>query len=177
MRRFIGVLVAVAACGTKSSSDGTPAPPASASVATATASTLVPHPPASAEASATTWAGTYKSTGASLYVPTQKPFDLVKWRGDDAGGGVGDGTLELSVDATGHVSGTGAGALGAVVVVGMYADGELTASVARKDPSDGGFTGTAVGKNEGGKIEGVIHLSLPNATSLRTATFTLAKRL
>jgi hypothetical protein len=174
-------LVALVACNDKSSGDA-PAPSASVPVvsASASASTVAsaPSPSASAPstASASSWTGSYKSAGASLYVPTQKPFDVVKWRGDDAGGGVGDGTLDLAVDATGQVSGTGTGALGAVLVSGMYADGELTASLARKDPSDGGFTGTAVGKLAGDKIEGTIHLSLPNATSLRTATFTLSKK-
>ncbi len=166
-------------CDNKSSGDA----PASVRVgscgasASGVASTPAPSASAPSTAAAASWSGTYKSAGASLYVPTQKPFDIVKWRGDDAGGGVGDGTLDLAVDATGQVSGTGAGALGTVLVSGMYADGELTATLARKDPSDGGFTGTAVGKLAGDKIEGTIHLSLPNATSLRTATFALSKKL
>jgi hypothetical protein len=172
-------LFALVACDDKSSGSA-PAPSASVPVASASASATASAPAPSASAPSTTaasaWTGTYKSAGASLYVPTQKPFDIVKWRGDDAGGGVGDGSLDLTVDATGQVSGTGTGALGAVLVSGMYADGELTASLARKDPADGGFTGTAVGKLAGDKIEGTIHLSLPNATSLRTATFTLSKK-
>jgi hypothetical protein len=174
-------LLALVACDKKSSGDA-PAPSASAAVALASAapSVIASAPTSSASAPSTTaassWTGSYKSAGASLYVPTQKPFDIVKWRGDDAGGGVGDGTLELSVDSTGQISGTGSGALGPVVVSGMYGDGELTATLARKDPSDGGFTGTAVGKLAGDTIEGTIHLSLPNANSLRTATFTLSKK-
>ena len=171
-------LLAVVGCNGKSSGDAPAASSPAASVAVASASatpSAAPSASAASNAAGSTWSGTYKSTGASLYVPTQKPFDVVKWRGDDAGGGLGDGSLDLTVDATGQVSGTGAGALGAVLVSGMYADGELTASLARKDPTDGGFTGTAVGKLAGDKIEGTIHLSLPNATSLRTATFTLSK--
>jgi len=174
-------LLALVACNDKSSGNA-PAPSASAAAAsasaTASATASAPAASASAPASATaasSWSGSYKSAGASLYVPTQKPFDAVKWRGDDAGGGVGDGSLELAIDSSGRVSGTSSGALGAVVVSGMYADGELTATLARKDPTDGGFTGTAVGKLAGDKIEGTIHLSLPNATALRTATFTLSK--
>jgi hypothetical protein len=180
MRRSLAsfALLAVVACNGKSSGDAPAASAPAASVAVASPSSApsaAPSASAASNAATSTWSGTYKSAGASLYVPTQKPFDVVKWRGDDAGGGLGDGSLDLTVDATGQVSGTGAGALGAVIVSGMYADGELTASLARKDPTDGGFTGTAVGRLAGDKIEGTIHLSLPNATSLRTATFTLAK--
>jgi hypothetical protein len=53
-------------------------------------------------------------------------------------------------------------------------DGDtLTASILRKNPSDGGLTGTAVGKVSREQIVGTMRLSLADARVIREAKFTL----
>ncbi len=108
-------------------------------------------------------------------VPNAKEWDGVKFRGDDAGMGVGDGAMTLVLDAaTGRVSGTIEGTAGPAVLYGSFGDGRLAVTIARKDATDEGLTGTGVGLVTADKIEGSMRLAESNARVVRTATFTLA---
>jgi hypothetical protein len=177
---WMGVLLgSMAACDARSG--GAPAGSASApAVAPASAAASASSAPqatataSSAPAGATrSWRGTYKSVAAALAVPSDK--NKVHWSDSQTSAGVGEGALTLTVDgASGHVSGSLEGALGPATVEGAVADGKLTASLRRKDPTDQGFTGTVLGTVSGDHLEGTMNLSLGLATTLRTATFTLA---
>jgi hypothetical protein len=56
----------------------------------------------------------------------------------------------------------------------MAADGRLTASMARRDPSDRGFIGTLSGDVTDGGVRGTMNVALAEASALRTASFQLA---
>lgn len=168
---------ATAACDKSSSStpvtDAGAAPAvtsASASASASTASTTAPAGP-------TNWAGKYATAAGTFFDPRDAgDGKSLNWSGEDAGAGLGEGTMALSIDPkTNRVSGTGAGPLGDVTVIGLVADGRLTAKVLRKDPQDRGLTGTAVAQITGDKMDGEMKLSSSDAQILRAASFTLTK--
>jgi hypothetical protein len=122
------------------------------------------------------WSGKYASEAGSLYVVDGGEWAGLKWRGDDASTGLGEGVLALTLDGQTHrVAGTGSGVLGDIVLVGGVDGKTLMASVLRKDPLDRGLTGTAVGTIDGDRIDGTMRLSLADARVIRNAKFTLAR--
>ena len=181
----VAPLFVLAACDNKSSGGAPPAASATSTASVAASASAAPSASAvasasagAASASAGAWAGSYKSAVGPLSLPTGKGYDDVKWQGDDSGVGLGDGALSIAVDgATGVVTGSADGALGAVVLDGVVVDGQMTAQISRKDPADRGLTGTAIGKVTGDKIEGTMSLSLPEANVIRKVTFTLTKKI
>jgi hypothetical protein len=150
----------------------------SASASAVAASSIAP-PASAASAASGTWSGTYKSVAGSLYYPTDAPngkeWKDMKWQGDDASVGLGEGAMSVAIDGAGRVTGTAEGPLGPVTLNGMLEKDQLTARVDRKD-SDRGLTGTAIGKVAGDKLEGTMRLSLAEANVFRAATFTLTKK-
>ena len=148
------------------------APSLSASVSAATA---VPPAASSASVATTTaWKGTYKSAPGTLYVPAE--WKNVHWSGTDASTGVGEGTIDITIDgATRRVSGSLEGPLGPAEVDGVLIDDKLTAVLRRKDPSDQGFTGTLVGTRSGGHLEGTMSVSPAMAGAVRAVTFALSR--
>jgi hypothetical protein len=109
-------------------------------------------------------------------VPNASEWDNVKFRGDDAGIGLGDGAITLVLDpVTGRVSGTLDGSVGPAIVFGILDGTRITATITRKDATDEGLTGTAIATMTEGKIEGSMRLAESNARVVRSATFTLAK--
>jgi hypothetical protein len=122
----------------------------------------------------TTWSGKYTSEPGSLYVFDGGEWASVTWRGDEAGIGLGEGTLTLTVNRqTNDVRGTAEGAIGDVVLVGSIADDAVTGSVLRKDPQDRGLTGTLVAKKAGEAISGSMKLSVANARVIREVKFSV----
>jgi hypothetical protein len=120
------------------------------------------------------WDGSYVSEAGSLYVVDGGEWANVKWRGDDASAGLGRGEVSITVrGAVGRVEGSASGAIGDVVWLGAVDGDTLTASILRKNPSDGGLTGTAVGKVSREQIVGTMRLSLADARVIREAKFTL----
>lgn len=119
------------------------------------------------------WAGAYKSAASTLYVP---PDWKVRWRPLDTADGIGDGALTLSVDASsGLVRGTIEGPLGPAVVDGYVAEGNVSATIVRRDPRDHGFAGVLSGKATAERLEGTMTLSEATGGALRTATFALSR--
>ena len=173
MRRLAGLLVLAVACG-KPSGDATPTA-ASASVSTASSAAPMTSSASSAPkspAATRSWGGTYKSAASTLTVPPD--WKKTHWSDTQSTAGIGDGALALTVDgATGHVSGTVDGPLGPATVDGVITDGNLAATLRRKDPTDQGFTGTVLGSIASDHLEGTMNVSLGLASALRTATFTL----
>lgn len=168
------VLAMLLGCSKTQSGGPTPeksaASPASAAPASAS---IAPEPPSKGG----TFEGKYKTALGSLYIPDEKDWSGVKWKGDDTGA-AGEGKLAISIDPSGVVvSGTSTGGpLGDAIVTGRLFDDVLTATIARKDPSDGGLTGTLRGTRKGDAIEGVMRVSGPEAQKIREGSFSLTKK-
>jgi hypothetical protein len=163
-----------------SSAPQAPSAPQVPSARHSPAASAVAGASANGAAASVNWIGSYKSETGTLYVPTDvangKEWKTVKWRGDVSGAGLGDGPITLAVDPSGRVSGTLAGPLGPALVNGLLAGDTLTASVTRQTPSDGGFVGTLVASVADGKLTGTIKVSQREASVIRLATFSAAKR-
>jgi hypothetical protein len=121
-----------------------------------------------------TWTGTYVSEAGSFYVVDGGEWAGVRWRGDDASVGLGEGVISLTIQGS-RVTGSGSGPIGDVVWIGAIEDESLTASVQRKDPLDRGFTGTAVGKVSRDHIVGTVRLSLADARVIRDVQYSLSR--
>lgn len=159
-----------------------PAPSASAPVPVASSVTSASSAPAPASASAApqvsadravAWKGTYTAEPVKLKTP-DKVKDLT-WQNDDKTKLVGDGTLELQLDqATGHVRGEGDGALGKLLLSGMYDGRELRATLLPHDPTAAdAMTGTLMGELKNDVIQGTIRASDSKGVSVREASFQL----
>jgi hypothetical protein len=122
------------------------------------------------------WTGTYDSKAGSIHVPDGGEWAGFKWRGDDAGDGIGEGSLSLTLDpGSGTVTGAADGVIGPVLLSGTVEEGRVTASVRRKEPSDRGLTGTLVAAQTGDRMEGTMRLSFGDAHLLREVSFRLAE--
>lgn len=163
-------------------SDANGAPQAGASAAATAKATTATGSASSADGSAgsaaagrpsSAWSGSYKAAAGGLYIPAD--WKNVRWTGADSGAGIGEGALSLTVDAaTGRVIGAVDGPLGPAVVDGFTSEGKLTAALVRKNPGDRGFYGTLIGSIEGERLAGTMSVSTGEASSIRTADFTLA---
>lgn len=176
MRRVLAMIAVVALAGgvacDKKSGDSTAAsgsvsaaaPPS----ASASASAIAANPGAPRR-----FKGTYTADRASYYLPDAEAYKGVKFRGDDAGDALGDGTLSITIDKDGIVSGEGAGPLGAITIAGIERDGDVTFTVARKDANDMGPTGTGLGTLSEKSLDGTMRLSAYRAQVIREASFKL----
>jgi len=169
------VLVAIG-CGKK---DAPPdAPEAGATVATsAVAPVASAKPEAGAESSASAWSGKYTLAAGTLYIPTDKDWKNAKQAKSDDTKLVGDGTLTMSVDASGRVTGSSDGPpIGDAVIDGHVDGTSFSANVRRKDPSDNGLTGTIFGTITGDKLEATLKLAESNAAVVREGKLTAQKK-
>lgn len=169
MTRLSSVVLCIGllACSKPSSDGAAPTPSASGSAAPSASGPVAP--------AVITYTGSYTAIAGSLYVPDGGAWSGTKWRGDDAGDGLGEGTLSLTVHDH-RIEGVLEGALGPATLEGSLFDDQLTARIDRKDPSDGGFVGTFEGTLKDGVVEGDMHLSsLVNAHLLRQAKVKLKK--
>jgi hypothetical protein len=179
--------LAVTLLGCPKSSEGGATEDAAAKATASAADASAPRAEAGASASAEGGAGTaegasrayagkYAISVGSMYVPAGKDYASVKFKNDDAKL-LGDGTIALTIDPKGRVSGTTeGGALGASVVEGSSDGAKLAATVRRKDPTDDGLTGTLVAKIAGDALEGTMNLAEGNAAVVRQGSFTAAKK-
>jgi hypothetical protein len=163
--------VALAACDKK------PSAPADAG-----ATTDATGPSASASAKPakpvpTTWTVKYSLAPATMYVPSSKDWKSVKFK-NDTEKYVGDGTLSLTAQPDGRVTGESSGPpLGDALFAGELADGgALSATVRRKDPADQGLTGTLTGKVSGDTLEGEMKLAESNAAVVREGKLSGVKK-
>ncbi len=176
------VAAGVSACDNSQTTGPSPSGPVPSPPVTSARSSVAASASAAptSAAAAASWTGSYKSEAGTLYVPTDvangKDWKDVKWRGDLSNTGLGDGPMTLAIDPSGRVSGTLAGPLGPALVNGQLAGDKLTASITRQTPSDGGFVGTLVGAIADGKLTGTMKLSQREASVIRSATFSAAKK-
>jgi hypothetical protein len=122
-----------------------------------------------------TWTGRYAAAPGPFSVPDGGEWSGVKFRGEDASVGLGEGVLSITLDSTGHVTGALEGPLGPLGITGELADGAFSASLVSSTPASG-FAGVAVGTAAGDRIAGTMHLSLPTGNVLREASFTLDRK-
>ncbi len=165
------------ASASAAATSATPSASASSAPKSAPSSSGTTAPAAGAEAS---WAGSYKSEAGSIYVPTEvangKDWKDVKWRGDLSNSGLGDGPMTLTIDPSGRVSGSLEGPLGPAIINGQLIENRVTATITRKNTSDGGFVGTLTGSVEDAKVTGTMKLSQREASVIRSATFSASKK-
>lgn len=167
LRLSLVALSAVLSIGCPKKDDSSGAPSASAS---ASAAPVVDAAPKESNA----WSGKYTAVGATLYVTAQTRDAGLKFRGEDASTGLGEGNLHVTADPTTHeVTGDLDGALGDLVIVGMRDKDDVTFTVRPKTPSDESYFGTGVAKVDGGKLVGTLHVSRSRANVIREATFSL----
>lgn len=138
------------------------------------------HPPdtaAKAKAVATSsFSGKYELKVGTIYIPDAKDWSSVKFKNDERQM-LGEGSLQLTIDAAGRVTGgTDTGPLGASVFEGVREGSAIAATIRRKDPSDEGLTGTLYAKIEGDKLEGTMNLAESNASVVRTASWSAARK-
>ncbi|MEZ4260812.1 MAG: hypothetical protein R3B36_17180 [Polyangiaceae bacterium] len=154
----------------------TSAPAGSASGATSASAAASASAAPAKDTAAGTYEGDYNAAAGTLYIPDDKDWANVKWKGDD-GGLTGKGALSLQIAEGGRVEGTSTGGpLGDAIVNGMLMDGVVTGTISRKDPSDEGLTGTLHGKRQGDAITGTMRLAGGYAQKVREARFELKKK-
>lgn len=123
------------------------------------------------------YAGKYTAEPATYFIPSEKDWKGTKQAKDDPEKLVGEGTLSISVDASGAVSGTiDSGPASPAVISGRLDGDSFAATVHRKDPSDEGLYGTATGTRKGKAVEGVLKLSDGRAALLREAKFSAEQK-
>lgn len=122
-----------------------------------------------------TWEGRYDAKKGSVLLP-ERVKDKT-WDKDDGKTATGPGTVTLTVSATGEISGTGKGALGAASLSGKVDGSMIRASVMPVDPSaNGAMTGVLVGDSKDGAIVGEIRVAGPDASIVRESPIRLERK-
>lgn len=175
MRTVILVLAlgALAACDKKNDGTGTAASASAAASVVASASASASAAPA--PDAPRTFKGTYTAARASFYIPDGGEYSGVKFRGDDAGDALGEGTIAITVDKDGIVTGEGDGPLGPFTIAGIERDGDVTFSLRRKDANDLGPTGTGIATLSDKSLDGTLRVSAYRAQVIREVTIKLAR--
>ena len=122
--------------------------------------------PAASSPVAGTWAGKYQAQ--PHLVQMDKKEALVAWSKDDQKVGVGSGTIRLTIEPGGAVTGTSAGPLGSLVAVGLAEEGQVRLSLSPEDPAaEGGFHGVVLLSQEGKELRGRLGVSSGDGALVR----------
>ncbi len=140
--RVPAFVLLLAGCSKANDSPAPPDAPSGARSATSAAPTASPSAASAVksgamDAAATDgrWSGHYAAMPGTFSVPDGGEWAGVRFRGEDASVGLGDGTLSVTVDPAGRAQGTLDGPLGPLRVTGeLGADGFSAALVARTRP-------------------------------------------
>ena len=187
----LALATALGGCSKSSTSDGSGAPasgeraeagaasPAGSAVTSSAGAEAgaAPASPASPGATAGSFTVKYTLAPATMYIAVdEKGKPQAKFTNDEAKY-LGEGTLSLTIGPDGRVTGTSAGGpLGDAIANGFASGSALSATILRKDPEDGGLTGTLVATISGDKIEGTMKLAESNAAVVREAKVSGAKK-
>ena len=165
MSLALAACLALGACTKKD--DATPAASASASAPVVVIDAAPAEP--------TAWTGKFTAVEATLYVTEGTRDAGLKFRGEDASTGLGEGTLKVAVDATTHaVSGSMDGPLGELELDGLRDHDDVTFTVRPKGAtSDESYFGTGSAKLTAGKLSGTMRLSRARANVIREVSFAL----
>lgn len=166
---LVGFAMMLVACPKKD--DATPAP--SASVSASAAPVVVDAAPKESSA----WTGKYTAVESTLYVTAATRDAGLKFRGDDASVGLGEGDVSITVDPTTHaVTGELSGPLGDATIEGTRDKDDVTFTVRPKKPDNDSFYGTGDAKVDGGKLIGTLHMSRARANIIREGSFSIAPK-
>ena len=154
------------------------APPASSSISPQASAAPSASASGAPSGAAATYEGKYTATPGTLHIPSEnKEYAGVKQAKDEGTKMVGDGTMTLSVDGAGRVTGTfESGPAQGSVVDGTIADGKVAGTVRVKGAGEDGLHGSLVGKMAGDSIAGTMTLADHNASVLRDVKFTAKKK-
>lgn len=124
------------------------------------------------------YSGTYSLVPATVYIPTTKDYANVKQVKDDPSKHVGDGTLTVSIDAAGTVSGTiDTGPAAPARIEGTLVADEIRGMVRRTDTTDDGLTGTFFCKLAPADAPtGNLALTAATAAIVRSGTISLKRK-
>jgi len=120
-----------------------------------------------------TYSGNYTSQKAELSVPDGPDWKSVKFKGEESPLGLGEGAMEISIESGERAKGSVLGQLGPALITGVVSNGAIVGTMYRKDPTDGGFTGSFYAKFEGEALTGELKVASGNGAILRNATFSL----
>jgi len=121
------------------------------------------------------WSGKYTAIESTLYVTPATRDAGLKFRGEDASAGLGEGDVSIAIDPTTHaVTGELSGPFGDATIDGMRDKEVVTFTVRPKKPSDDSFYGTGEAKADGGKLIGTLHVSRARANIIREGSFSLS---
>jgi hypothetical protein len=175
----LAAAVALASCKSKvTPAEGdpqtAPAAPASQAERAAPGAAATPGTPAPRPLA---FEGSYEAQAGTMFIPREgdvpnaAEWAGTKFRSDDAGVGRGAGTLALSIDADGRISGEGSGALGAFTLTGQRT-GDRARGTLRGGAPDF-FFGTFDLTIAGDAATGTASASDGEARVVRTLTVTL----
>jgi hypothetical protein len=184
IRRWL-LLACLLGCNASSERAGPPPPVGSAApspgprtgttAAEAPKPSAAPSPSSSAaapEALAGSWAGSYDAKKGEVHLPPKVKDKALA--ADDGKASSGPGSVELTIGAGGEVRGKVSGALGAGTITGHAEGSTLRASIWPDDSTSMG--GTLMGERRGDVLACDLHVSGPDATVIRTATFELRRK-
>lgn len=178
MKRVLPLLLLLLACG----KDAPPKADAGAAAGAATGADAGASADAGAAAgagavTARTLSGTYTLEPAKLYIPEHKDYASVKQAKSDDASLVGPGTLTLTVDGAGRITGTVVDGPAKGAAIDGTADGpRLRGTLRRSDLPDGGLTGVLELLEEKGAITGELRLATSDASVIRKGTVTLTAK-
>jgi len=164
-----GSIALVACRKAPSSNDAVPR----ASVEPAEAAPVASAPPVEPPWYVGTWSGGYEAT---LQPVEKMPGAVREWAKDDGTQASGKGTLTLTVDDSGRVSGASEGPLGALAITGVADENALRLSLApREEASVGAFRGTLVATSQGDAVRGTLKAASGDGLLLRSGAVELRR--
>jgi hypothetical protein len=168
MKRFtVAGLLLVLACDRKPA-DETRAPAATS--ARAPASAAVPAAPWFAG----TWSGKYDARHHLVETPT-KEGTVRDWAADDGGEHAGQGTLQLSIDDRGGITGSAEGALGSMLATGEAEGDTLRVQLVPKDPAQAISSAFFIAKRDPSGAKGQLSASTGDSLRVRNAVVELSR--
>lgn len=175
--RFFGAATLLLSCAncnhqrsTAHNDEPTPNAASARDASSANGSRDASAPSSSTPSGASRWSGTYTVSPGTLPIPTTKDYAGVRAAPDDPQKFVGQGSVSLSVDASGKVTGTAdSGPLAPGLLDGVKTDKAFRGIVRRKDPTDEGLTGTWSASASGRELELTFDLADGTAAFVRAA--------
>jgi len=144
--------------------------PSSSQLLSSAASAPVPEaPPFSGS-----WIGRYTAKQHKVEVQNEHARENA-WQQDDGQSNSGKGTIELTLDAQGGISGKLSGPLGAMIASGELQEGRLAAQLTPQAETPNALAGVLTGRLAEGVIRGSIQASSADSLVVRSATFELKK--
>jgi hypothetical protein len=119
--------------------------------------------------------GTYEASHYLIEME-RKHGGVAAWSKDDGEKSSGKGTVALSIDESGRVTGSAQGPLGEMTASGQVEADTLRVRLSPKNPgADGSFAGIVVARRKKEGFEGRLQASTGDSLTVRDAPVTLSK--